>query len=134
MFCSEFLALRELAAILADHSKGRCIPRLLGDRFSYFTDLPTMDDPAIDGMLAVEMRSGSVANEERAAISVGSTVRHRKDTFMCVSDPRLLISKLGSIRTQGIDTIVIIHDLSSLHHEARDDALEDSLLEVDIES
>ena len=93
-----------------------------------------MDDPAIDGMLAIQVRCRPVANEERAAISIRSTICHRKKTLMGMSHPDLLVCELGSVCAQSINAIVIVHDLPTLHHEAWNDALEDSIPEVNVET
>ena len=43
---------------------------------------------------------------------------------MSVGYPDLLICKLGAIDALGFRAIVVDNDLATLHHEARDDALE----------
>ena len=93
-----------------------------------------MDDPAIDSMLAIKVRRRPVANEERAAISIRSTIRHRKKALMGMSHPDLLIGEFGSIGAQSIDAIIVVHDLAALHHKAWNDTLEDSVPEVNIEA
>ena len=93
-----------------------------------------MDDPAIDGMLAIQVRRRPVANEERAAVSIRSTIRHRKKALVGVSHPDLFIGEFGSVGAQSIDTIIVVHDLAALHHKAWNDTLEDSVPEVNIEA
>ena len=93
-----------------------------------------MDDPAIDSMLAIKVRRRPVTNEERAAISIRSTIRHRKKALMGMSHPDLLIGEFGSIGAQSIDAIIVVHNLAALHHEAWNDTLEDSVLKVDVEA
>ena len=93
-----------------------------------------MDDSAIDSMLAIQVRRRPVAYEERAAISIRSTIRHRKKALVGVSHPDLLIGKLGPVGAQSFDSIVVVHDLATLHHEAWNDTLEDSVSEVNVEA
>ena len=93
-----------------------------------------MDDPAIDGMLAIQVRRRPVANEERAAISIRSTIRHRKKALVSVSHPDLFIGEFGSVGAQSIDTIIVVHDLATLHHEAWNDTLEDPVPEMNVKA
>ena len=53
---------------------------------------------------------------------------------MSVGHPDLLVCKFGSVCTQCLDTIVVSNDLSTLHHEAWNNALKDAVFEVDIEA
>ena len=48
--------------------------------------------------------------------------------------PNLLVSELGSIRALSILAIIILDNLATLHHEARNDSLENSIPVVDIQT
>ena len=85
-----------------------------------------MDHSTKDSMLAIQVRRGPIANEERAAVGVRTGISHRKDTFMRVRNPDLLISKLCAVDALRLSSIIIDDDLSTLHHEARNNPLEDT--------
>ena len=53
---------------------------------------------------------------------------------MRMSDPDLLVSELRSVSALRLDAIIVSNDLAALHHETRDDALEYSITEMQIES
>ena len=48
--------------------------------------------------------------------------------------PNLLIRKFGSVRTLGIFAIIVLDNLSTLHHEARNDSLKDSIFVVHVQT
>ena len=93
-----------------------------------------MDDPTVDSMLGIQVRSWPVTNEEGASISIRSPIRHRKDTLMGVSDPDLFIGELRPVGAESIDTVVVVHDFAALHHKARNDALKDPILEMNVKA
>ena len=53
---------------------------------------------------------------------------------MSVGNPDLLISELGTIRALSFDAFIVCNNLTTLHHEAWDDALEDSIAVVQVET
>ena len=85
-----------------------------------------MDHPTEDSMLAVQVRRGPITNEEGAAVGVRTGIGHRKDAFMRVRNPDLLISKLRAVDALRLSSIIIDDDLATLHHEARNNPLEDT--------
>ena len=91
-----------------------------------------MDDPTIHSMLGIQVRRWPVANEEGASIRIRSAICHRKDSLMRVSNPDLFISKFRPVGAQSIDAVVVVHDFAALHHEARNDALKDPILEMNV--
>lgn len=105
---------------------------MLGHSLRYLADLVTVDDSTEDGVLTVEMWRGPIANEEGAAISVGTSIGHRKDTLMRVRHPHLLVGELSAVDALRLRTIVVHDNLAALHHEAGDDALEDASAVVQV--
>ena len=53
---------------------------------------------------------------------------------MRVSNPDLFIGEFRPVGAQSIDTVVVVHDFAALHHEARNDALKDPILEMNVEA
>ena len=53
---------------------------------------------------------------------------------MSVWHPDMLICELWPVGALGLNSIIINDDFATLHHETRDDSLEDSCLVVQIQS
>ena len=83
-------------------------------------------------MLTIKMWCFLVANEERCSIGVGASVGHGENAGVSVGHPDLFIGKLGTISTLSFLSFVVLHDLATLHHEAGDDSLKNSLFVMDI--
>ena len=50
-----------------------------------------MNDSAEDSVLAIEVRSGIIADKELGAVGVRTSIGHRKDTLVRVRIPDLLV-------------------------------------------
>jgi len=83
-----------------------------------------------DAMLAVEMRGGTEAEEELAAVGVGASVGHGEDTTLGVTVDEVLILELVAV--DGLTTgAVAAGKVTTLGHEATNDAMERAALEVE---
>ena len=90
-----------------------------------------MDYSSVDGVLSVEMWSVSVADEELRTVRVCTGISHRKNTFVSVRVPNLLVLELLSINTLAT-CAVSSSRITSLHHEVRDDSVEAVALVVEL--
>jgi len=93
-----------------------------------------MNYAAKHSMLAIEVRSRIVAEEERATVGIRAGVRHRQDTGMRMSDPDLFIGELGAVCALSFNTFIVSNDFAALHHKARNDSLEYAIAEVQVEA
>ena len=93
-----------------------------------------MDDTPENSVFTVEMWRRPIANEEGGSICIRSCICHRQNAFVCVGHPDVLICKLRPIGALRLNAVVVDDDLTALHHEAWNDSLEDSTLEVHIQS
>lgn len=76
-----------------------------------------------DNVLAIEPRSISSAQKELRAISVRSGVGHGENSWASVLEPEVLIRELVAI--DGLSTrAIVVGEVTTLAHEARDDAVE----------
>ena len=69
------------------------------------------------------MRSWSRANKKLASIRIGTSVCHRKNTFMSMWIPNLLVGKLFAVNRHTSST-VSSSSVTSLHHKAFNDSME----------
>jgi hypothetical protein len=97
-------------------------------------DVETVDNSSVHSVLSIEVWSRCIADKEGGAIRVWASIRHREQTSMRMVDPDAFVGELGSIDAQCSWLIVRLNDLASLHHESRNNSLEDSCLEEHVEA
>lgn len=91
-------------------------------------------------LIPIEFYGG---DKELRSICIGTSIGHRKESWTVVAHAEVLISESVSIDGFTSKTIEILwirtwlnpySDISSLKHEARDDSVEDWVLEAEIHS
>ena len=92
-----------------------------------------MDDTPIDGVFAIEVRSRSVADKELGAIGVRAGICHRQDALVGMRQPNLLVIETTAVNALATGSVSIC-DITTLHHEAIDDAMEAVFLVVELRS
>ena len=73
-----------------------------------------------DGMLAIEVRGGSVGDEELAAIGPGTGIGHGKDSGLVVAEVALALILKGISWAAPAGS----RGIAALHHEVGNDAME----------
>ena len=131
IFRSKFIVSCELSTIVNLDSLEWLVTRAFLNLFRLFTDRVSADNSSVNRVLAVEMWSVLVADEELRTVRVWTGIGHRKNTFMSVREPNLLVLELLSINTLAT-CAVSSSRITSLHHEVRDDSVEAVALVVEL--
>jgi len=118
----EFLVSFKFASFSDHDGQAGSVSFHLRDGFNVSADVVRVDHPTKHGMLAIKMWAGHVADEELGAIGIRSRVGHGEKPGMGVLYPDVLVSELHSVDT--LRTLsVSSDDLATLHHEPRNDSL-----------
>jgi len=93
-------------------------------------DVLTLFNAPENDVLAVQMRGLLESDEELRAIGVLARIRHTEQVPLSVTQPKVLILKLGPIDTLTTRAIAV-GEVSALRHKALNNAVEDTVLEVE---
>jgi hypothetical protein len=119
---SELTAVRDEDLLLGSTS-------LRADTRHCLDDLLARSDSTEDDVLSIEVRGGTKGNEELRSIGVLASVGHREEQISTVLVEEVLILELGSI--DGLSTsAVLVSEVTTLSHEAGNNSMEGSTLEV----
>ena len=113
----EHFVTSELATIHNLDWLKRLVAGTLLDALSLLADFEAADNSAEDGVLSVQVRSGSVADKELRSVSVRAGIGHREYTLMSVREPHLLVFELFSVDTDTTSS-VSSSSVTTLHHES----------------
>jgi hypothetical protein len=93
---------------------------------NFLNEFIILDDSSKDGVLFVQMRCSTKANEKLRPIRVWTSVCHRQDSFVSMWIPNLLIGKLLSVNASASGTISC-SDVATLRHESFNHSVENAV-------
>lgn len=129
-FSFYFPNLRELATVSNDNSALGLVLCASGGVFDFLDNIHPFDDLTEDNVLVVQPSGLHSANEELAAIGVGSSIGHGQNTLASVLHLEVLIVELAAV--DGFATsAVALGEVTSLNHELGNDTVEATALVVE---
>ena len=118
-----------MTAVGDDNRLDRDVASTAGVVLNEIEDLQTFGHLTENDMPAVEVRSGTEAEEELAAVGVRAGVGHREDAAASVLVLEVLVGELLAV--DGLATsAVATSEVATLRHEAINDSVEGAALEM----
>ena len=114
-------------ATLGDDGALLGLARISADLLHHVNGLTTFEDLAKDNVVAIEPGCRLKCDKELRAVCVGARVRHREEIGPRVMQVEVLVVESDAVDTLASSTVTS-GEVTTLCHEARDDAVEQCTL------